>query len=126
MELTDSFEPAGQDVVSEEIDGEVVIVNLKTGNYYSLTQSATVIWSRLARGETLEQIHGVLQRRYLGDAGVMCQGLADLIHAISGRRTACRGSSLRWRGIRISTSSSATTSSSYRRSSTRRPGRDST
>lgn len=82
MELTDSYEPAGQDVVSEEIDGEVIIVNLKTGNYYSLTQSATVIWSCLARGETLEQILGVLQRRYLGDARVMRQGLTDLIRAM--------------------------------------------
>lgn len=82
MQLTDSYEPAGQDVVSEEIDGEVIIVNLKNGNYYSLTQSATVIWSRLARGETLEQIHGALCRRYLGEPGVMQQGLTDLIRAL--------------------------------------------
>ncbi|MEO7592522.1 MAG: PqqD family protein, partial [Byssovorax sp.] len=82
MDLTDSYEPAGQDIVSEEIDGEVIIVNLRNGNYYSLTQSATVIWSRIVRGETLEQIQGVLRRRYLGEAGVMQQGLTDLIGAL--------------------------------------------
>ena len=82
MQLTDSYEPAGQDIVSEEIDGEVIIVNLGNGSYYSLTQSATVIWSRIARGETLEQIHGILQQRYLGEAGVLQQGLTDLIRAL--------------------------------------------
>lgn len=82
MELTDSYEPAGEDIVSEEIDGEVIIVNLKNGNYYSLTQSATVIWSRIARGETLERIHAVLCQRYAGDARIMQQGLADLIGAL--------------------------------------------
>ena len=45
MALTDRYEPAGSDIVSEEIDGEVIIVNLRNGNYYSLTQSATVIWA---------------------------------------------------------------------------------
>ena len=50
------FEPAGKDVVSEEIDGEVVIVNLNNGNYYSLTQSAAVSWSGSARGAPAEPL----------------------------------------------------------------------
>lgn len=82
MNPTDSYEPAGQDVVAEEIDGEVIVVNLKNGNYYSLTQSATVAWSSIARGETVAQMHAALARRYLGDAGVMQQGLADLLRAL--------------------------------------------
>ncbi len=81
-DLTDSYEPAGQDIDCEEIDGEVIIVNLRNGNYYSLTQSATVIWSHIARGETLERIQGVLLRRYLGEARVMQQGVTDLIRAL--------------------------------------------
>lgn len=82
MDPTDRYEPAGPDIVSEEIDGEVIIVNLKNGNYYSLTQSATVVWSSLARGATLERMHDVLRQRYLGDAHVMQQGLIDLIRAL--------------------------------------------
>lgn len=91
MELTDSYEPAGQDVVSEEIDGEVIIVNLKNGSYYSLTQSATVIWSCLARGETVGEIQSALERCYLGDARVMQQGLTELIRALEAEQLIRRG-----------------------------------
>lgn len=82
IDPTDSYEPAGQDVVAEEIDGEVIVVNLTNGNYYSLTQSATVVWSSIARGETFGEMHAALERRYLGDAGVMRQALTDLIGAL--------------------------------------------
>ncbi len=82
MELTDRYEPAGQDIVSEEIDGEVIIVNLKNGNYYSLTQSATVIWAGIQKHVTLEQIRNGLLIRYSGDTSSMDQGLAELIKAL--------------------------------------------
>jgi hypothetical protein len=82
MELTDSYEPAGQDIVSEEIDGEVIIVNLKNGHYYSLTQSATVIWAGIQQHAPLEQIQDRLLARYSGDTASIRQGLVDLINAL--------------------------------------------
>ena len=82
MALTDRYEPAGSDIVSEEIDGEVIIVNLKNGNYYSLTQSATVIWAGIQDHATLEQLQHRLGLRYVGEAGSMGQGLAELIQAL--------------------------------------------
>jgi Coenzyme PQQ synthesis protein D (PqqD) len=82
MELTDSYEPAGQDIVSEEIDGEVIIVNLKNGHYYSLTQSATVIWAGIQEHAPLEQIQDRLLARYSGDTASIRQGLVDLIKAL--------------------------------------------
>jgi coenzyme PQQ synthesis protein D (PqqD) len=82
MELTNSYEPAGQDIVSEEIDGEVIIVNLKNGNYYSLTHSATVIWAGIQEHATLEQIRDRLLVRYTGDTASIRQGLVELIKAL--------------------------------------------
>jgi len=82
MELTDSYEPAGQDIVSEEIDGEVIIVNLKNGHYYSLTQSATLIWAGIQQHAPLEQIQDRLLARYSGDTASIRQGLVDLIKAL--------------------------------------------
>ena len=82
MELTDSYEPAGQDIVSEEIDGEVIIVNLKNGHYYSLTQSATVIWAGIQERARLQQIQERLLARYSGDTASIRQGLVDLIKAL--------------------------------------------
>jgi hypothetical protein len=92
MELTDSYEPAGQDIVSEEIDGEVIIVNLKNGNYYSLTQSATVIWAAIQQRATVEQIRSRLLVRYSGDTASMGQGLGELIQALESEQLITRRS----------------------------------
>jgi hypothetical protein len=82
MALTDRYEPAGSDIVSEEIDGEVIIVNLRNGNYYSLSQSATVIWAGIQERATLERLQHRLQRRYSGETGSMGRDLAELIQAL--------------------------------------------
>ena len=82
MALTDRYEPAGPDIVSEEIDGEVIIVNLGNGNYYSLSQSATVIWAGIQQHATLERLQDHLQRRYSGENGSMGRDLAELIKAL--------------------------------------------
>jgi hypothetical protein len=82
MALTDMYEPAGPDIVSEEIDGEVIIVNLRNGNYYSLSQSATVIWAGIQEHATLERLQHHLQWRYAGETGSMDRDLAELIQAL--------------------------------------------
>lgn len=90
MALQERYEPAGQDVVSEEIDGEVIIVNLNNGNYYSLTQSAAVVWTGIERGATVEQLENRLASRYSGETGVMNQALAGLIQALEAERLITR------------------------------------
>jgi hypothetical protein len=82
MALMDRYEPAGEDIVSEEIDGEVIIVNLRNGNYYSLSQSATVIWAGIQEHATVERLQDHLQRRYTGETGSMGRDLAELIQAL--------------------------------------------
>jgi hypothetical protein len=82
MALTDRYEPAAEDIVSEEIDGEVIIVNLRNGNYYSLSQSATVIWAGIQEHATVERLQDHLQRRYTGETGSMGRDLAELIQAL--------------------------------------------
>ena len=82
MALTDRYEPAGEEIVSEEIDGEVIIVNLRNGNYFSLSQSATVIWAGIQERATVEWLQEHLQRRYTGETGSMGRDLAELIQAL--------------------------------------------
>jgi hypothetical protein len=55
------------DVVFEAFDEEIVLVNLDTGNYYSVRGSGPEIWLALARGESAEQVTRSLQTRYAGD-----------------------------------------------------------
>ena len=90
MALQERYEPAGQDVVSEEIDGEVIIVNLNNGNYYSLTQSAAVVWAGIERGATVEQLQNRLASRYSGETEVMNQSLAELVQALEAEQLIVR------------------------------------
>lgn len=82
MASTDSFEPAGADIVSEEIDGEVIIVNLRNGNYYSLSQSAAVVWTGIQAHATLDGLQRQLQHRYTGEMGSIGRDLEELIRAL--------------------------------------------
>lgn len=52
-------------VVSEVFaDEEAAIINLKTGNYYSLNQTAAEIWSRLEKGANFEEINQFISRSF--------------------------------------------------------------
>lgn len=82
MQSTERYEPAGQDVVSEEIDGEVVIVNLKNGNYYSLSQSATLIWAGIQEHAMVMRIGERVAKQYRGDAESMNRDTEELIRAL--------------------------------------------
>ena len=44
------------DVVQEELDGEVIVVHLVSGSYYSLTRSGADVWKRLVAGQNAEVI----------------------------------------------------------------------
>jgi hypothetical protein len=55
-------------VVSEIIDGEVVIMNLTSGNYYSSDNVGAVIWGWIEGGKTLRNIEQLLSLRYAADA----------------------------------------------------------
>ena len=51
-------------VVSEVIDGEVVIMNLTSGNYYSSEQTGAAIWGWIEEGRSLEAIARLVSERY--------------------------------------------------------------
>ena len=51
-------------VVSEIIDGEVIIMSLKTGNYYSSDKVGAEVWSWIEDGRTEDEIHRVAASRY--------------------------------------------------------------
>jgi Coenzyme PQQ synthesis protein D (PqqD) len=58
-------------VICQTIEGEVVVINLQTGAYYSLTGTAAAIWEALERGSASEQIMGTLAARFTDcDAGL--------------------------------------------------------
>jgi hypothetical protein len=66
-------------IVSDVLDGEVVLVNLDTGAYYILESTASVIWQMLAANHSPSEIADTLTRHYTGDAATIASSVADFV-----------------------------------------------
>jgi hypothetical protein len=56
------FRVNAPDVTFEAFDGEVLVINLRSGSYYSLRESAVPIWVMLSAGYAAEEIGRELAR----------------------------------------------------------------
>ncbi len=54
-------------VIHETIDGETVLVNLDSGNYYSMDGVGVNIWNLVERRITRDEIIEAVTRRYTGE-----------------------------------------------------------
>jgi hypothetical protein len=71
---------ASPDVVHRELDGEAVLLNLRTGMYFGLDEVGTRIWSCLGDTTALAEVH----QRLLGEYDVTADRLeADLIDLVT-------------------------------------------
>ena len=66
-------------VTHETIDGEAVIINLDSGNYYSLVEAGSLIWVLLERGASASEVQSVVQQTYHADANDIDQGVQELL-----------------------------------------------
>lgn len=66
-------------VTHETIDGEAVIINLDSGNYYSLVETGSFIWDLLERGASASEVQDLLQQTYQGSATDIDQGVQELL-----------------------------------------------
>jgi coenzyme PQQ synthesis protein D (PqqD) len=66
-------------VTHEIIDGEAVIINLDSGNYYSLVETGSLIWSLLEKGASAGQVQDLLQQGYQGNAADIDRGVQELL-----------------------------------------------
>jgi hypothetical protein len=69
----------GPKVVGEVFDDEVVVVNFDDGTYYSLAQSGRDVWVALEGGSSIEEIVGLLKRRYEAVDGEIDTAVSALI-----------------------------------------------
>ena len=62
---TKRYETTGPNIVSQSIDGEVIILSLDKGYYFSLRGSGALIWQSLIESHiTMEEVFEVLKSRY--------------------------------------------------------------
>jgi hypothetical protein len=54
-------------VIDESFEDEQVVINLDTGNYYSLNKISSYIWSLIDSGETVGDITECISQLYQGD-----------------------------------------------------------
>jgi len=69
-------------VVYEAFDEEIVLVNLETGNYYSVRGTGPAIWLELARGRGVAEIAETLNAQFSGEAPTMEAAVADFARAL--------------------------------------------
>ena len=63
----------------QQIDGEVVIVDLRDSRYFSLNDSAAELWILLDRGATIDQLVAALTTKYGIEIAQAAQDVTDLV-----------------------------------------------
>jgi hypothetical protein len=62
--LQDGFELNNQDAVAKVLSGEVILLNLTSGMYFSMDGVGTTIWQLLERGHSPEQVAGAVSEQH--------------------------------------------------------------
>ena len=70
-------------VISEIIDGEAVMINLTTGNYYSLNESGATAWNAIEAGASAGDLVALLSARYEGDRAEIESAVGRLIDELN-------------------------------------------
>jgi hypothetical protein len=66
-------------VTHETIDGEAVIINLDSGNYYSLVEVGSFIWGLVEKGASPSEVQDLVVQTYQGDATDIGRGVQELL-----------------------------------------------
>ena len=66
-------------VTHETIDGEAVIINLDSGNYYSLVDVGSFIWDLVGKGASASEVQNLILQSYQGNATDINRGVQELL-----------------------------------------------
>lgn len=73
------------DVSSRILDGEAVLLDLRSGKYFGLNVVGSRIWELLANGDDLGAIEATLAREFDADHATMADDLDDLVRELERR-----------------------------------------
>lgn len=65
--------------VYEEVDGELIVIDLGSGSYYSLAGCGPVVWQMLLGGASAAEIVAALEARYEAEPGEIEASVAGLL-----------------------------------------------
>jgi hypothetical protein len=66
-------------VTHETIDGEAVIINLDSGNYYSLVDVGSFIWGLIETGASASEVQNLVLQSYQGNATDIDRAVQELL-----------------------------------------------
>jgi len=77
------YRTSGPHVVHDRFDDEVVVINLKTGCYFGLRETAADIWDLAAGGATQDEIIASIRAAYPGPAEDVEKDVAAFLSELS-------------------------------------------
>lgn len=82
MKPTQKFCRSSPEILGKVVEEEAIILDLGTGNYYSLEQSGAWIWEQLEAGASLQQLEQGLVERYQVGAEQAREDLVELLEQL--------------------------------------------
>lgn len=76
-------------VVSRELEGEAVILNLKTGTYFGLNEVGTRIWALIQEHGSLNKVFEEMQREYEVPPESLETDLLQLVDQLQAKGLVC-------------------------------------
>ncbi len=64
-------------VFAQEVDGEMVLLDMNSENYFGLDETGTVIWQAMQEKGTLQEVLEVLLEQYDAEEAVLKKDLLD-------------------------------------------------
>jgi hypothetical protein len=77
--MTTRFRVNSPNVIHETIEGEVILIDLKTGTYYSLRDSGAAVWQAIQNGAVEDGIAAELRSRYDASEEQVRDGVRQLL-----------------------------------------------
>ena len=69
-------------VFAQEVDGEMVLLDMESENYFGLDEVGTAIWQAMQEKETLREVFEVLKEQYEVEAEVLENDLSDFVEKL--------------------------------------------
>ena len=91
IHLSDCFVPAPR-VMSRELDGEAVLLDLASGRYFGLNPTGRRIWELLAPGRSLESVLDRLEAEFDAPRLALEADLVELVGQLESARLVLRTS----------------------------------
>jgi Coenzyme PQQ synthesis protein D (PqqD) len=77
--MTTRFRVNSPNVIHETIEGEVILIDLKTGTYYSLRDAGAAVWQAIEQGAGEDGIAAELRSRYSASEGEIHDAVRQLL-----------------------------------------------